>query len=95
MIERLFRDDQLLGGEDYHKATNHILEVSDALARRLGKGPQCLDELEDVYIQREQIVMGAASREGFCQAVLLALEIWSHERKMHSPEDGKQNSESQ
>ena len=43
MIERLFRDDQLLGGEDYHKATNHILEVSDALARRLGKGLQCLD----------------------------------------------------
>ena len=94
MIERLLRDDQLLGGEDYHKATNHILEVSDALARRLGKGPQCLDELEDAYIQREQTVMGAASREGFCQAVLLALEVWSHERQMYSPEDERGGSES-
>ena len=94
MIERLLRDGQFLGGEGYHNATSHILEVSDALARRLGKGSQWLDELEDAYIQREQIVMEAAFREGFCQAVLLALEVWSHERQMYSPEDERGGSES-
>ena len=66
MIERLLRDDQLLGGEDYHKVTNHILEIRDALARQSKENPQWLEELEDAYIQREQVVMEGAFREGFC-----------------------------
>lgn len=94
MIERLLRDDQLLGGEDYRKATNHIMEISDALVKRLGEGSQWLEELEDAYIWREQVVMETAFREGFCLAVLLALEVWSHERQMYSPEDERGGSES-
>lgn len=76
MVERLLDRERQLGGEAYHSAMAQILEAGDALTNLLDDtGRQWLEKLGDAYGQRERVVMEAAFREGFCQAVLLALDV--------------------
>ena len=86
MIERLLDGERQLGGEESRRAIGDILAASDALASCLDKaGKQWLEKLGDAYGRRERSVMEAAFREGFCQAVLLALDVLAYQADL--PED--------
>ena len=86
MIERLLDGERQLGGEESRRAIGDIWAASDALAGCLdGAGKQWLEQLGDAYGRRERSVMEAAFREGFCQAVLLALDVLAYQADL--PED--------
>ena len=86
MVERLLDRERQLGGEAYHSAMAQILEAGDALSNLLDDtGRQWLEKLGDAYGRREQVVMEAAFREGFCQAALLALDVLTYQAEL--PED--------
>ena len=73
MIERLLDGERQLGGEESRRAIGDILAASDALAG-------CLDEAGKQWLEKE-----AAFLEGFCQAVLLALDVLAYQADL--PED--------
>ena len=86
MIERLLDGERQLGGEKSRRAIGDILAASDALAGCLDEaGKQWLEQLGDAYGRRERSVMEAAFLEGFCQAVLLALDVLAYQADL--PED--------
>ena len=86
MIERLLDGERQLGGEESRRAIGDILAASDALAGCLDEaGKQWLEKLGDAYGRRQRSVMEAAFREGFCQAVLLALDVLAYQADL--PED--------
>ena len=86
MIGRLLDGERQLGGEESRRAIGDILAASDALAGCLdAAGKQWLEQLGDAYGRRERSVMEAAFREGFCQAVLLALDVLAYQADL--PED--------
>ena len=86
MIERLLDGERQLGGEESRRAIGDILAASDALAGCLDEaGKQWLEKRGDANGRRERSVMEAAFREGFCQAVLLPLDVLAYQADL--PED--------
>ena len=86
MVERLLNGEKRPSGEAYRRATVQILEAENELSQRLAvQDRQWLEKLGDAYGQRERVVMEAAFREGFCQAVLLALDVLAYQAGL--PED--------
>lgn len=76
MIQRLLDESRRYGEPEYSAAGRTIEAKGTALRQRLGPEESgWLEQLEDAYARRERAVMVEAFRSGFCQAVLLALEV--------------------
>lgn len=76
MIRRLLDESRRFGEPEYSAAGRIIEAKGSALRQRLGTEESgWLEQLEDAYARRERTVMEEAFRSGFCQAVLLVLEV--------------------
>ena len=82
MIERLMREEARYGEPEYSQKSAEIIRATHALCETLDADEkQRLAQLEDTYQAREAAAIRSAFQEGFCAAVLLALDVLEHGRR--------------